>query len=262
MEQREVKSMDRDQFLRDTESLMFSSCTNEHEYTLQSSWIEGQIPPDIKGTYLRNGASASISGRGSRSPLDGDGRVISLSLKHGKAFFKSRFVRTHGFEAEQRAGRQIYRSPFSKGSADGSLLFNPFDLRFKNVANTNVVHWNGKLFALWEAGKPYELDPRTLETIGESRLGGILSSSHDPIAGHYRILHPPPGSTQQGGVGKRLVLFGTDVTLSGMSVKFLEIDERGRCINRVDHSIGGIDTTFIVSQPDDDANEALLLLAP
>ena len=44
----------------------------------------------------------------------------------------------------------MLRTTFSKGAADGSRLFNPFDLTFKNVANTGVIHWGGKLFALWE----------------------------------------------------------------------------------------------------------------
>jgi all-trans-8'-apo-beta-carotenal 15,15'-oxygenase len=29
----------------------------------------------------------------------------------------------------------------------------------------NVLTWGGRLFALWEAGCPYELDPKTLETL-------------------------------------------------------------------------------------------------
>ena len=222
---------------------MFASCTNEHDYTMKSSWIEGEIPKDIHGTYFRNGPGHQpVSGKGSQSPLDGDGMVISLALSNGKAYFKSRYVRTQGFVAEQRAGRKLFRTPFSQGAASEGWLYNPLDLQFKNVANTNVVHWNGRLYALWEAGKPYELDPRSLETIGESNLDGLLSpSSPDPIAGHYRILHDKEG-------GKRLVLFGTNVTLRGMEVKFLELDEEGRCVNRVDHCIGGMDTTFIVSE--------------
>jgi all-trans-8'-apo-beta-carotenal 15,15'-oxygenase len=36
----------------------------------------------------------------------------------------------------QAAGRPLFRSAFTKGSADGSPFFNPFDLDMKNVANT------------------------------------------------------------------------------------------------------------------------------
>lgn len=30
------------------------------------------------------------------------------------------------------------------------MFFNPFDFQLKNVANTGVVHWAGKLLALYE----------------------------------------------------------------------------------------------------------------
>ena len=36
------------------------------------------------------------------------------------------------------------------------LSLEAFDMRVKNLANTNVMHWAGRLFALWEGGKPTE----------------------------------------------------------------------------------------------------------
>jgi all-trans-8'-apo-beta-carotenal 15,15'-oxygenase len=50
----------------------------------------------------------------------------------------------------QVAGRPLYRNAFTRGAADGGWLFNPFNLRLKNIANTGVIHWGGKLLALWE----------------------------------------------------------------------------------------------------------------
>lgn len=57
-----------------------------------------------------------------------------------------------------------------------------------NTLNTNVMVKGGRLYALYEASKPAELDPVTLETLGESDLGGIqaLYSAHpttDPATG-------------------------------------------------------------------------------
>jgi all-trans-8'-apo-beta-carotenal 15,15'-oxygenase len=48
--------------------------------------------------------------------------------------------------------------------------------RDKPVANTSLAEWDGKLWALWEAHRPYVLDPDTLETHGEETLGarGIM----------------------------------------------------------------------------------------
>lgn len=42
-----------------------------------------------------------------------------------------------------------------------------------SVRNTSVMIKGGKLYALFEGGKPAEIDPMTLETLGESDLGGI-----------------------------------------------------------------------------------------
>ena len=39
------------------------------------------------------------------------------------------------------------------------------------VANTSLVEWAGKLWALWEAHRPFVLNPDTLETLGEDTLG-------------------------------------------------------------------------------------------
>jgi all-trans-8'-apo-beta-carotenal 15,15'-oxygenase len=50
----------------------------------------------------------------------------------------------------QAAGHPVHRTAFTRGAADGSLLFNPFDFTLKNVANTGVLNWGGRLLALYE----------------------------------------------------------------------------------------------------------------
>jgi all-trans-8'-apo-beta-carotenal 15,15'-oxygenase len=47
---------------------------------------------------------------------------------------------------------------------------NAFDLKLKNLANTNVAYWAEKLMVFFEAGTPYRIDPTTLETIGEENM--------------------------------------------------------------------------------------------
>lgn len=43
----------------------------------------------------------------------------------------------------------------------------------KNVANTSVVQWGGRLLCLWEGGEPYEINPQSLETLGPVDLTGV-----------------------------------------------------------------------------------------
>lgn len=60
--------------------------------------------------------------------------------------------------------RFTHRGPFSvlKG---GRKLGNTKVM--KNVANTSVLQWGGRLLCLWEGGDPYEIQPETLDTVGK-----------------------------------------------------------------------------------------------
>ena len=53
--------------------------------------------------------------------------------------------------AEQQARRLLYRGAVSVGNPAGGWFYNPLDLSVKGIANTGVVHWGGKLLALYEA---------------------------------------------------------------------------------------------------------------
>lgn len=135
-----------------------------------------QGPPPLRRRVLyRNGpALFERGGKGYQHMLDGDGYVIRFEFTgHSTAQFTSRFVRTAEFQAEEEAGRVLYRGTFGT-MRDGGPLANAFDLHQKNLANTNVLAWGGKVYALYEAGRPVELDPETLEARGEDDLGGRL----------------------------------------------------------------------------------------
>ena len=57
-----------------------------------------------------------------------------------------------------------------------------------------MLHWADRLWALHESGLPYEMDPRSLDTVGESHgpQGAIEGSG--PLAAHYRIMTEADGS--------------------------------------------------------------------
>lgn len=199
--------------------------------------IEGQIPPDLYGTLFRNGPGLlDVNGQTIHHPIDGDGMVCSVAFAHGRAYVRNRFVRTQGFLEEQEAGRILYRSPFGT-QKPGGILANIFDLRLKNLANTSVLYWGGKLWALWEGGEPYRLDPATLETIGLDDLGGILSPGRE-FAAHYRIDPDVDGQ-------RRLVNFGAHLKLGigpqadSTIVTLYEFAEAGALLKRHAYRIPG-----------------------
>ncbi|MDZ4240007.1 MAG: carotenoid oxygenase family protein [Hydrogenophaga sp.] len=132
--------------------------------------VVGQIPPELNGAFYRNSADHTYPPLlGKDIFLNGDGMVHMVRFENGHADLKTRYVRTRKFELERKARRALfgaYRNPFTD-SAEVAGEDN-------NTANTAVLWHHGKLYALKESGLPYELDPNTLETLGERNFSGKL----------------------------------------------------------------------------------------
>ncbi len=162
----------------------YQSQPNEYDYWVED--IEGDIPKKLQGTLFRNGPGLlDIHGTPIRHPFDGDGMVCAISFRDGRVHFRNRFVRTEGFVQEKRKGKMLYRGVFGT-QKPGGWLKNAFDLRLKNIANTNIIYWGGKLLALWEAAEPYRLDPQNLATLGIDYLDDVLTPG-DAFAAHPRV---------------------------------------------------------------------------
>jgi carotenoid cleavage dioxygenase-like enzyme len=149
------------------------------ELTLDEFEIEGKIPEDLNGVYVRNGPNPQFDPRGRYHWFDGDGMVHAVHFSEGRAVYRNRWVRTDGFERERQAAGPLWRGIIEPWKD------NPPGEPEKDTANTDVVFHNDKLLALWyRAGKPYALDPVTLETIGAEDFGGTLRcevSSHAKV---------------------------------------------------------------------------------
>ncbi len=193
------------------------SLTEEYDYWIEE--IEGEIPAGLEGTLFRNGPGLlDIGGVPLTHPFDGDGMISAVTFTQGRAHFRNRYVRTEGYVAEQKAGKILYRGVFGTPKP-GGWLNNLFDTRLKNIANTQVIYWGEKLLALWEAAWPYELNPQTLETLGEVNLDGLLKPG-DAFAAHPRI------DPQQ----QRLVNFSLKPGLE-TEARLFEFDLAGTCVS-------------------------------
>lgn len=159
----------------------FSTCEKE-----TASVLEGSVPLDIEGTYFRNGhAKFTVGKEKVMHPFDADGMVAAVTIKDGKCTFRNRFVATDGYRKERRYKKILYRGAFGT-KRQGGFFANAFDLKNKNVANTNVIWWAGRLLALWEGGLPHKLEPDSLRTLGDYRFKGMLKKS-DTFSAHPRI---------------------------------------------------------------------------
>jgi carotenoid cleavage dioxygenase-like enzyme len=144
--------------------------------------IEGAIPADLDGVYLRNTQNPVHNPLGFYHPFDGDGMIHQIEFVGGKASYRNRFVRTRGFQAEQEA-----EGPLWAGFADSPFITKRGGVGFthamKDNSSTDIVVHAGKAMSLfYMCGEGYRLDPLTLETVG---LEGWVPI--DGISAHAKV---------------------------------------------------------------------------
>lgn len=208
----------------------YESQPNEYDYWIEE--IEGEIPKNLQGTLFRNGPGLlDVNGIPIRHPFDGDGMICAFTFEDGRCHFRNRFVQTKGYLEEQKAGKILYRGFGTQ--KPGGWLANIFDIKPKNVSNTNVIYWSDKLLAMWEAGLPYSLNPANLDTIKLDNLNAILQEDQ-PFSAHPHIINSVDGNN------KILVNFGvkTQIGLSS-KITIFEIDNQWRLISSKIHDLPG-----------------------
>lgn len=143
---------------------------SEDEHRLQV--VEGEIPRDLFGVAVRNGPNPRFTPPGRHHWFDGDGMLHAVSFENGEAVYRNKWVKTAGFEREAAEGRALW------GGIIESTRDNPKGAPYKDTANTDVLAHRGKLYATWYlSGVPYEVNPRTLETIGPATFNGTRTTT-------------------------------------------------------------------------------------
>jgi all-trans-8'-apo-beta-carotenal 15,15'-oxygenase len=144
------------------------------EHGFEPLQVEGSIPADLVGTLYRNGPGMFESfGRHYSHIFEADGAITAVQFCDGQARGAARVTASPGLARERAAGKVLFGSaaPWPR-RVYHALRYGP-----KNTANTNVIEWQGRLFALMEAGRPIEIAPADLTTLGETDLGGLVGSS-------------------------------------------------------------------------------------
>ncbi|MEM7220869.1 MAG: carotenoid oxygenase family protein [Pseudomonadota bacterium] len=142
----------------------------------------GRWPNELRGSLYRNGpARHEIGDFRYQHWFDGDGMLQAFHVDGGRIEHRARFVETHKYVKEKAAGRPIYAG-FGTAPPEPVGVTSADDL---NVANISVLHHNETLFALWEAGSPWRVDARTLET---QRVGVFSEETRGaPFSAHPRV---------------------------------------------------------------------------
>ena len=142
------------------------------ETTAENLRVIGQLPRRLEGMLVRNGPNPQFQPRGRYHWFDGDGMLHGVRIRGGRADYINRYVRTAGWQAENRAGRATYTG-----------LLEPPDLAravfggspYKNAANTALVTYDNRLLALWEGGEPHAIRLPDLHTLGTYNFAGRLN---------------------------------------------------------------------------------------
>jgi carotenoid cleavage dioxygenase len=132
--------------------------------------VEGAIPDDLDGLYVRNTENPLHPPITAYHPFDGDGMVHALRFQGGRASYRNRFVRTEGLLAEQEAGRSLWaglaENPKVAVRTDGLTARGAM----KDASSTDLVVHNGEvLTSFWQCGELYRMDPESLDTLGPTR---------------------------------------------------------------------------------------------
>ncbi|MCS0630840.1 carotenoid oxygenase family protein [Telluria mixta] len=164
--------------------------------------VEGRIPGELQGTFFRNGPGRfELGGERYHHWFDGDGYAQAWCIDGGTVTHQGRFVETRKFLDESAAGQFLYPAFGTdiarRGFRDNDSL---------NTANTNLLPFNDRLYALWEGGSATELDPATLATIGIHTWRDDLAAM--PFSAHPKV--EPDGTLWNFGAlpgGDKLALY-------------------------------------------------------
>ena len=136
----------------------FAPVADEVEHDLE---VVGEIPADLAGAFYRNGPNPQFDPGEDHHWFGGDGMIHGFYVEGGKVHYRNRYVRTPKWLAENAAGKRLFGLFGNPMTTDPSVLGTD-----SGLANTNIVWHAGKLLALEEGHKPFELDPVTLESRG------------------------------------------------------------------------------------------------
>jgi all-trans-8'-apo-beta-carotenal 15,15'-oxygenase len=169
---------------------LFRSQPDEHAFEI--SRVEGTLPHDLDGTFLRTGPGLLQLGDDQLNFFDGHALIAGVSCRAGRARFRSRFVHSPLLEAETTQRRVLKRRIFTNRP---QRWLNLFALSFGNSAMHDVYAWGDgeqrRVIAGHDLGH-FALDPHTLATIGPESWGGAVSAGmqmgpmpdRDPHTGH------------------------------------------------------------------------------
>lgn len=173
--------------------------------------VAGEVPAGLQGSWYRAGPDRQYPPMLNEDVfIDGEGMAHLFRFDRGDVSYRSRWVRTDRFVAQERARRSLfgrYRNRYTDAPEAAGI--------HGGTANTTMIYHAGRALVLKEDDLPYEVHPDTLETISRTDLGGQVTATR--LSAHPKIdLHTGElltYSCQARGDGSRdmaVYVFGAD----------------------------------------------------
>lgn len=182
----------------------YEPVSKEHQHVPVK--ISGAVPADLKGIYLRNGANRQFAKTTARlHPFNGAGMIHQIQFKDGEITYSNFFLRTPRYEAEEKAGGEVYAQVgdlvaggkvslakiqlAERKKASGLVpALDPFEL---STASTAVQFHGGKIYCLNETAYPFVLNSRSEKGNvifdGTGKLENWNGALKSPFTAHPRI---------------------------------------------------------------------------
>lgn len=153
----------------------------EHETSVDSLALEGELPSWLEGSLIRTGpAKWEIGSKNMRHWFDGLAMLHRFSFAGGSVSYANRFLQTKAYRAATEKGRIGY-SEFATDPCRSlfSRIVSIFSPKITDNPNVNVAKLGERFIAMTETPIPIEFDADTLEAAGVSYdVPGTLTTAH------------------------------------------------------------------------------------
>ncbi|MGH8229765.1 MAG: carotenoid oxygenase family protein [Steroidobacteraceae bacterium] len=184
------------------------------EVDVRDCTVEGRVPADLSGGFYAVGPDPQYPLAPGNIAFDGEGHARVFRIRNGRVDYRSRFVRTERYVAQDRAGRSLmpmYRNPSMDDPSVQGLS--------RSTANTHVILHKNKILALKEDSPPSALDLNTLETLDPVYTFDGQLPRDQPFTAHPKLCSTTGN----------LVAFGYEARgLGSPAIAVFELDREGR----------------------------------
>ncbi len=184
------------------------------EVDVRDCSMEGKIPENLSGGFYAVGPDPQYPLAPGNIPFDGEGHIRLFRIRNGRVDYRSRYVRTERYVAQDKARRNLmpmYRNPSLDDRSVQGLS--------RSTANTHIIHHKNLILALKEDSPPTSLDLNTLATIEPVYTFEGQLPADQPFTAHPKVCS----------TSGNIVAFGYEARGFGSrTIAVFEIDRQGK----------------------------------